>query len=101
VPLADPTGSAKHVPADYYYRMRVRPINKQYPVYAPGHEPPGYMNWLKQQEPVTVWDGKSHAPPLKTEDNWIKAGEIVFSSNLVFVGEHGGLFALSDIRGNK
>src|SRR3974377_2159999 len=56
VPLANPIGSPKHVPADYYYKIPVRPIYKQYPVYAPGHEPPGYMDWLKQQEPHVIWD---------------------------------------------
>src|ERR1700743_1501239 len=52
VPLANPVGSPKPVPASYYYRIPVRPIYKMYPVYAPGHEPAGYMDWLKQQEPV-------------------------------------------------
>src|SRR5215469_9160325 len=65
VPVANPIGSPKHVPADYYYRIPVRPIYKQYPVYAPGHEPPGYMEWLKQQGPQIVWDDKGHSPPLK------------------------------------
>jgi len=40
VPLADPRGSPKHVSAEYYYKIPVLPIYKQYPVYAPGHEPP-------------------------------------------------------------
>jgi hypothetical protein len=60
-------GSPKHVSADYYYRIPVRPIYKQYPIYAPGHEPPGYFEWLKKQKPVIVWDDKGHAPPLETE----------------------------------
>src|SRR4029434_690522 len=47
VPLANPVGSPKHVSADYYYRIPVAPIYKSYPVYTPGHEPPGYMDWLK------------------------------------------------------
>jgi hypothetical protein len=80
VPLANPIGSPKHVSAGYYYRIPVRPIYKSYPVYAPGHEPPGYMGWLKHQEPQIVWDDAGHAPPLKTQADWIKAGEIVFDS---------------------
>jgi hypothetical protein len=44
VPLANPIGSPKHVSADYYYRIPVRPIYKEYPIYAPGYEPPGYMD---------------------------------------------------------
>ncbi len=52
VPLANPLGSPKHVSADYYYRIPVAPIYKSYPVYAPGHEPPGYIDWLKQGQPA-------------------------------------------------
>jgi hypothetical protein len=74
VPLADPSGSPVHVSADYYYRIPVRPIYKSYPVYAPGKEPAGYEEWLKQQEPETVFD----VSKLKTEADWIKAGEVVF-----------------------
>jgi len=77
VPLANPIGSPKHVSADYYYRIPVRPIYKEYPIYAPGHEPPGYMEWLRQQEPVILWDDKGHRPPLLTRADWIKAGEMV------------------------
>ena len=81
IPLADPVGSPEHASADYYYRMPVRPIYKEYPVYAPGHEPPGYMDWLKRQEPVIWWDDKGHRPPLRTEEDWIKAGEMVFDAS--------------------
>ena len=80
VPLADPIGSPKHVSADYYYNMPVRTIYRSYSIYAPRNEPPGYMEWLQQQEPEIVWDDKGHAPPLKTEADWIKAGEIVFDA---------------------
>ena len=84
VPLANAVESPKHVPADYYYRIPVRAIYKSYPVYAPGHEPPGYMDWLKKQEPVIVWDGAGHAPRLATDADWIGAGELVFDSPLFF-----------------
>ncbi len=80
IPLANPIGSPKHVSADYYYRIPVRPIYKQYPVYTPGREPAGYMDWLKQQEPVIVWDNATHKPKLQTEADWIKAGEIVLDA---------------------
>src|SRR5579864_3469745 len=56
VPLAEAAASPKFPPADYYYRIPVRPIYKSYPAYAPGHEPAGYLDWLKQQEPVMLWD---------------------------------------------
>ncbi len=76
VPLADPLGSPKHVSAEYYYRIPERKIYKSYPVYAPGKEPPGYLEMLKQQEPEIVFD----TAKLKTEADWIKAGELVFEA---------------------
>src|SRR5262245_42504285 len=84
VPLANPAGSPKHVSSDYYYRIPVRPIYKAYPVYAPGREPAGYMEWLKEREPAILWDDKGHTPPLKTEADWIRAGEIVFDAPIGF-----------------
>jgi len=84
VPLADPIGSPKHVSADYYYHIPVRPIYKQYPVCAPGHEPTGYVEGLKGQEPVIVWDDKDHRPALETQGDWIKAGEIVFDAPIQY-----------------
>ena len=94
--LANPIGSPKHVAASYYYKIPVNPIYKQYPVYAPGREPSGYMGWLKQQEPQIVWDDKGHAPPLRNEADWVKAGDIVFDAQITYVGERGGLFTLSE-----
>jgi len=51
VPLA--TSSASPVPAsaEFYYRLPEMKIFRSYPIYAPGKEPPGYSEWLKQQEP--------------------------------------------------
>jgi len=81
VPLADPVGSPKHVSADYYYKMPVRPIYKEYPIYAPDREPPGYLEWLKRQEPVILWGDKGHGPQLVTREDWIKAVEMVFEAS--------------------
>ena len=78
--VVDPSASPKHISADYYYRIPVRPIYKSYPVYVLGHEPPGYSEWLKQQEPETVFD----ASRLKTEADWIEAGEIVFDAPIFY-----------------
>jgi hypothetical protein len=100
VPLADPIGSPKHVSADYYYKIPVRPIYKSYPVYAPGHEPPGYMDWLKQQEPVIVWDDAGHRPPLEKEADWIKAGEIVFDASIGYQGVR-AVITTSDVHNPK
>ena len=95
LPLANPVGSPKHVLAEYYYRIPVRPIYKSYPVYAPGHEPPGYRESLKQQEPQIIWDDRGNAPSLKTEADWINAGELVFDAPIAFNAED-GVTALED-----
>src|SRR5215510_5406678 len=81
LPLADAANSPRQVPADYYYRIPVRPIYKSYPAYAPGKEPAGYQEWLKQQEPeVEVFD----ISKFKTEADWIKAGETVFDAPIFY-----------------
>ena len=68
------------IPSKYYYGIPVRPIFKSYPVYRPDREPAGYLEWLKQQEPQIVFD----AAKLKTREDWIRAGEIVFDAPISF-----------------
>ncbi len=80
VPLANPIGSPKQVPAEYYYRVPVRPIYKSYPIYAPGRAPAGYLDGLKSRDPEIVWDDAAHRPRLESEADWVKAGELVFQS---------------------
>ena len=80
LPLIDTTASPKQVSSDYYYRIPVRTIFKNYPVYAPGKEPAGYLQWLKEQEPESAFD----ASALKTEADWIRAGELVFDSPIFY-----------------
>lgn len=54
LPLVDSNASPKQISSDYYYRIPVRTIYKNCPVYAPGKEPAGYLEWLKQQEPESA-----------------------------------------------
>ncbi|HXJ96364.1 MAG TPA: di-heme oxidoredictase family protein [Terriglobia bacterium] len=88
LPLADPKVSPVEVSWDYYYRIPRRPIYKSYPVYAPASEPEGYLEWLKQQEPQVIWGiddrGVTHAPPLRTEADWVRAGELVFEAPIAY-----------------
>lgn len=88
IPLAHPEVSPKYISSDYYYRMPVRPIYRSYPVYHPSKEPAEYMNRLKGQEPQIIFD----AAQLKTEQDWIKAGEMVFDAAIEFVSS-GQLFS--------
>ena len=101
IPLAYPAGSPKHVPADYYYRIPVRPIYKQYPVYAPGREPKGYWEWLQKQQPVVLWDDAKTHPQLRTPEDWIKAGEIAFEAPIAIGIDPPGAVSLSDVRSSK
>ena len=78
LPLVQAERSAQHAAPDYYYRLAVRPIYKSYPIYAPGREPAGYMEWLAQQEPAIAFD----AAALATDEDWIAAGESVFDAPL-------------------
>jgi len=84
VPLAAAGFSPKHISAEAYYRIPVRPIYKNYPKYHPDREPSGYRERLRQQEPVVLWDDGRHRPKLETEADWIKAGEIVFNAPVLF-----------------
>jgi hypothetical protein len=95
VPLANPIGSPKHPPADYYYRIPVAPIYRTYLVYAPGREPTGYFDRLKQTAPEIIWDDAGHRPALATEADWIRAGELVFDAP---VQTGTGAFTVEDVR---
>ena len=90
LPLTNHDYTPAFVPADFYYRIPELPIYKTYPIYAPGKEPPGYIEWLKQQEPQIAFDPSK----LKTRQDWIKAGELIFNAPIFF----NGLNQLSDVR---
>jgi hypothetical protein len=99
VPLVNPAGSPKHVSSGYYYRIPVRPVYQSYQVYAPGHEPPGYMEWLKRQEPKVVWDDAAHRPQLKTQADWIQAGAMIFDTPIYYITHR--IVTLDDVRDPK
>ena len=92
LPLADARVSQKLIPSTYYYRMPVRPIYKSYEVYRPDREPRGYINQLKRKAPQITFDPSK----LRSETDWIKAGELVFDAPIDFVAD-GTLY--SEIRG--
>jgi alkylated DNA nucleotide flippase Atl1 len=90
LPLVDSNASPKQISSDYYYRIPIRTIYKNYPVYAPGKEPVGYLEWLKQQEPASAFDMRA----LKSEADWIRAGELVFDSPI----SYGDIAQVADVR---
>lgn len=81
IPLAQPDRSPRYLSATEYYALQVRPVYRTYPFYGPGKEPPGYLETLKQKEPEVLFDPAT----LRTEQDWIRAGELVFNSPTVFV----------------
>jgi hypothetical protein len=97
LPPAEAINGPVHAPASFYYSIPIRPIYKQYPVYAPGREPAGYLDMLKKQEPVVIWDGKGTQPQLHTEADWIAAGELVFDAT-IFTSAGPTIFTLGDVQ---
>jgi hypothetical protein len=93
LPMPDPASSPKYVTADYYYRMPVRPVYKTYPIYFPEKEPSGYFDRLKKTDPEILFD----ATKLKTKEDWIHAGELVFQAPIEFLDS--GEILYSEIRG--
>ncbi len=80
LPLPDSSMVANPVSAEYYYQLPERKAFKAYPFYMPGREPKGYYEWLKQQQPEIIFN----AADLKTEADWIKAGEIIYDMPEVY-----------------
>jgi hypothetical protein len=80
LPNARPKYSLRLVSADYYYRIPVRPIYRTYPVYPIDKEPPGYLEKLRQAQPVVEFDPTK----LNSREDWIRAGELVFDAPITF-----------------
>jgi hypothetical protein len=82
VSLAVAEVSPVQIDSRSYYNEAVRPIYRSYPVYHPGKEPGEYFEGLRRQEPEIAFDPAR----LKTKDDWIKAGELVFDAPLIIEG---------------
>ena len=80
LPLAQRDRSPRYPNSQQYYALKVRPIYRWYPVYAPGREPAGYRESLKQKEPEIIFD----ASKLRTKEDWIQAGKLVFETHTSF-----------------
>jgi hypothetical protein len=74
LPNPNPNYTVEPVTEEFYYALPERVIYKTYPVYHPDYEPEGYWEWLQTQEAEIVFE----ASQLKSEDDWIKAGELLF-----------------------
>jgi hypothetical protein len=81
VPLTQPERSPRYLSEKEYYALKVRPTYRSYPVYAEGREPAGYIESLKQKDPEVIFDPSK----LKTKEDWIRAGKIVFEADNSFL----------------
>jgi hypothetical protein len=80
LPLAQRDRTPRHLSSEEYYKLKVRPIYRSYPAYAKGQEPAGYLESLKQKDPEIIFD----ATKLRTKEDWIEAGRLVFESDILF-----------------
>jgi len=89
LPLPGGAPLTKHISSDYYYRMPVRPVYKTYPIYRPDREPPDYLAMLKKEDPQILFDSSK----FQTEQDWIRAGKLVFEAPIEFVPASDILFS--------
>ena len=89
LPLATPGTTPRYPSASYYYGIRELVIYKPYPSCPlSGMAEERYLDWLRKQEPEIAFDPER----LHTQEDWIKAGEIVFYEpmSLTTAGVQGG-----------
>jgi hypothetical protein len=94
LPVVVPKYSPKPLPAEIYYRIPVRTSCKSYPIYTPGRAPAGYLETLKTLEPQVIFD----AAKLRTKEDWIRAGEVVFHAGTAYEAPMADYHAVSDLR---
>ncbi len=81
LPLAVPERSPRHIRAAQYYTLPVARMWKSYPIYRPDEEPPGYIEWLKRQDPVELHPFHPHM----TDRDWVEAGSVAFDMPTRFI----------------
>ena len=79
MPLVQRDRSPRYMTSGEYYALKIRPIYRSYPMYAPGREPAGYIESLKQKEPEVIFEPSR----LHTKQDWIDAGRLVFESDIL------------------
>ena len=74
LPYPDTSIKLGFISEKYYDQLPLRVAYKTYPFYMSGSEPAGYYDSLAKLDPVINFDVKD----LKTEADWIKAGEVIY-----------------------
>ncbi|MEP6728791.1 MAG: hypothetical protein ABJC98_23405 [Bacteroidota bacterium] len=80
LPFPDSSVAIQPVSEEYYYKLPQRVAYKSYPFYMPGREPKGYFEQLRQLPPEIIFD----AAGIKTESDWLRAGEIIYDMPEVY-----------------
>ncbi len=75
LPPPDSTVKVRYASEDYYDSLPDHVILKTFPMYIREFEKPGYIDSLRNLEPEIMFDEST----LKTPEDWIKAGEMVFN----------------------
>jgi hypothetical protein len=75
LPPPDSTVRVAYAPEAYYDSLPEHIIYKTYPLYYREFEKTGYADSLRKLKPEIVFDPET----LKTQEDWIKAGEVVFN----------------------
>ncbi len=81
LPYADTSIKLGFVTEEYYNQIADRISYKTYPFYMPGNEPEGYYEWLANIDPVVNFKEQD----LKTDADWIKAGELIYELPMNFI----------------
>jgi len=74
LPPPDPSVEVVYASEEYYNSLEEHVIYKTYPFYTREKEPEGYLDSLRKLEPEIAFD----LSKIKTQEDWIKAGEAVF-----------------------
>lgn len=80
LPYADTSIKLGFITEDEYNKLPERVSYKSYPFYMPGSEPPGYYDSLSKLDPIINFREED----LKTEADWIKAGELIYELPMNF-----------------
>lgn len=90
LPPPDTTVIVKYASEDYYYSLPEHVITKTFDMFTLQNEPSGYLDSLRRLEPEVIFDRQK----LLTEEDWIKAGEVVFNWPVAYTPFNGNAYNL-------
>ena len=99
LPPPDTTVKVVYASEEYYNSLPEHVITKSFPLYVREFEKPGYIDSLRKLKPEVIFDPAR----LRTPEDWIKAGEIVFNWPVAYSPVTGGTSTIDSamFRGNN